>query len=356
MKRLMTAICLASLAFAAPSIHALEVFCGLATPPTDVAAKGTTSNTWNWQLVVQNGASFAKPFNFREGGGMAGVLKLTYRKGVLTAGMGTLDDFSMNETNLYLSPSSDKKATYKSFRHTNLAGATDDGYKIDVTAYGGKPLYVAIDAMTCVGNADEVDDLSWSGAWQPALVYVAGEIAQFGGSSYLNTCPESKEGVSPPEDLVPAGCWDLMAAKGDIGAKGDRGPQGPAGPQGLAGPKGPQGPQGIAGPKGDSGPQGLAGLPGPAGPKGDKGDPGPQGIAGPKGDKGDPGPIGMKGEAGPVGETGPQGIAGPVGPQGMKGDRGLQGIAGPVGPAGMKGDKGDPGPMGPAGVCSCPTL
>jgi len=370
MKRLLKAICLISLAFAAPSVFSLDVFCGLATPPTDVAAKGTTSNTWNWQLVVQNGASFAKPVNFREGGGMVGVLKLMYRKGVLTASMGTLDGFSLNETNLYLSPSSDKKAALQTSRHANLAGATDDGYKIDVAAYGGKPLYIAIDAMACVGNEDAVDDLSWSGAWQPSGVYLSGEIAQYGGSSYVNTCPESTPGLSPPKNMVPAGCWDLMAAKGERGLPGPAGPQGPVGPKGPQGLAGPQGIAGPAGPQGPVGPKGDMGVKGDAGPQGIAGPAGPQGPVGPKGDKGEIGDAGPQGIAGPVGPKGDMGDKGDAGPQGLKGDkgdmgeRGLTGPQGAVGPRGAvgaqgevgpKGDKGDPGPQGPAGVCSCPS-
>jgi hypothetical protein len=100
--------------------------------------------------------------------------------------------------------------------------------------------------------------LTWRGAWNAQLNYLAGDMVAYEGSSWV-AIPASAGGTTagyaPPDNLNE---WNLVADKGGAGADGPQGPagpEGPAGPQGAAGPPGPIGQTGPAGPAG-----GLAGY------------------------------------------------------------------------------------------------
>lgn len=78
-----------------------------------------------------------------------------------------------------------------------------------------------------------------------------------------------------PNNMLPSGEWELLAAAGATGSQGPQGIMGFPGIQGPLGPAGPAGPQGIMGSQGQVGPAGPAGLdskvPGPSGPTGPAG-------------------------------------------------------------------------------------
>ncbi|WP_420209090.1 hypothetical protein [Candidatus Electronema sp. JC] len=419
------ALCLTALLLTADGAQAEEPDCGTAYAYGEKKFNETPGGgPWErgWQITVSDGSSFVVPVytgiekNKTASGTVAGVLSISYENGLLKLNFAMLDGYAMNETSFYLS---DKKAPttahgqYSKYNHADLNGSTADSYELDVSVYAGETLYLAAaQAAVCAGKTLPPDEncadrpLSWQGAWQETQIYAAGSVVQRGGSSYVNTCCESIEGVEPAFDPAPVGCWDLLAAKGekgDIGETGPAGPQGvqgeigptgPAGPQGLkgdtgekgdVGPIGPVGPQGIQGVKGDTGDKGDKGDTGAAGPQGIQGETGPTGPAGPQGDTGAAGAVGPAGPAGPQGPTGetgavgPQGIQGEVGPQGPQGEKGDtgpagqqgpkgdQGAAGPAGPAGPQGPRGPEGqqgqtgpvgpqgPQGPAGICECPS-
>lgn len=190
--------------------------------------------------------------------------------------------------------------------------------------------------------------MRWRGEWQKDTTYLAGDVVNHLGSSWIAT-QENSEAPSPNDT------WGMLAAGGGVGAAGSDGPPGPAGPAGVdglagspgpkgdpgaAGSQGEQGPVGPAGPKGDAGPQGPEGIQGPTGPKGDTGAQGPQGAQG---------PAGADGAAGPQGDRGPQGYQGITGPKGDTGAQGIQGIAGVDGSTGPKGDTGATGNTGAQG-------
>jgi hypothetical protein len=172
-------------------------------------------------------------------------------------------------------------------------------------------------------------DLLFRGNWQPTVNYVADNVVQLGGGSYValaasrNAKPDlpanaakwrrlvsgllprgtwsatqtynmgdvvTRSGASyvairslgntnkPPQGANINTYWRLVAARGAVGATG---PAGPAGPRGVAGATGPAGPAGPAGPVGPAGPAGPVGPAGPAGATGANGATGPQGPAGP---------------------------------------------------------------------------
>ena len=103
----------------------------------------------------------------------------------------------------------------------------------------------------------QVQNLSWMGDWQTAVVYAINDLVQFQGSSYIAV--QATTGTKDPTDLA---FWSLVAAAGAIGATGPQGLQGlqgVVGPQGLTGSIGPIGPVGLPGPQGVDGPQGPVG-------------------------------------------------------------------------------------------------
>ena len=286
------ALCLTALLLTANGAQAEEPDCGTAYAYGEKKFNETPGGgPWErgWQITVSDGSSFVVPVytgiekNKTASGTVAGVLSISYENGLLKLNFAMLDGYAMNETSFYLS---DKKAPttahgqYSKYNHADLNGSTADSYELDVSAYAGETLYLAAaQAAVCAGETLPPEEncadrpLSWQGAWQETQIYAAGSVVQRGGSSYVNTCCESIEGVEPAFDPAPVGCWDLLAAKGE---KGDTGETGPAGPQGV---------------QGEIGPQGLVGPQGPAGPKGDKGDKGDTGAAGPQGIQGETGPT-----------------------------------------------------------------
>ena len=339
------ALCLATLLLTANEMQAGEPECGVAYACGEKHHKTYRGdNFWQrgWKIKVPNDSSFTIPIyaaNRTDFVTTVGQLEVSYEDGLLKVAFSMLNGYVMNETSFYLGDKRTDYGRYRKHYHSDLNSSMEDSYELDVSSYEGKTLYLAaVQAAICTeedpppnGNCTD-NPLSWQGAWQETLVYAAGNIVQRGGSSYVNTCCESIEGVEPVLNLVPNGCWDLLAAKGDTGETGSTGPQGEIGPQGIQGevgpigPIGPQGETGSTGPQGEIGPQGIQGEVGPIG---------PIGPAGPQGDKGDKGNTGSPGPAGPIGS---QGIPGPAGPQGL---------TGPIGPQ---------GPQGPAGICNCPDV
>jgi len=383
------ALCLTALLLAANQMQADEPDCGTAYAYGEKKFNETLGgDPWQrgWQITVPGGSSFIAPIyanvekNKINSSTTIGTLSVSYEDSLLKVVFTMLDGYVMNETSFYVG---DKKAPttaqgqYSKYHHAGLNGSSADSYELDVSSYDGETLYLAAAQAAACAEEDlpTVEDcnekpLSWQGAWQETQIYAAGSIVQHSGTSYVNTCCESIEGVEPERDPAPVGCWDLLAAKGEQGETGLTGPAGLPGVQGEAGPKGdigdtgPQGPQGEIGPQGIQGNIGPQGATGDTGPQGETGAVGPTGPAGPKGDTGDTGPQGIQGEIGPKGETGLQGAkgdtgaAGAAGPQGAKGDKGDTGdtgLTGPAGPqgiqgaAGLKGDKGDTGAAGPKG-------
>ncbi|WP_417912595.1 hypothetical protein [Candidatus Electronema sp. TJ] len=420
MKSKFSILCFVSLALTASDVQAYAGDCKTVFAYGDkninVIIKGGSPGLSGWLITVPYRSSFTAPIYVRlkhqNNNKLAGFVKVEYKDGQLSVVYDMLKGFVINETTLYVS---DKKTAsmghYEIHHHPKLDRADKDSYAVDASAYSERKLYLAAMAVVCGGSGGGTDpdecnteELSWAGAWQDNVIYKTGNIVQHDGSSYINTCPESTEGVPPPLDMVPARCWDLVAAKGeegklgpqgpvgptgepgavgstgpkgekgqqgekgDKGEKGDPGIQGLMGPQGKQGERGERGPTGPAGEKGDPGIQGLMGPTGPqglqgekgerglTGPKGDKGENGQQGKKGEKGDQGPTGPQGEKGERGPTGtagEKGAKGDRGPVGPTGPQGLQGLRGIAGPMGPIGPTGPQGLQGIPGKDGVCTC---
>jgi len=121
----------------------------------------------------------------------------------------------------------------------------------------------------------------WLGSWDSGTLYLAGDGVEHSGNSYVAIA--ENEASEPP-----SANWDLVAAKGEIGAgpQGEQGIQGQTGAQGLIGPDGPAGPQGTTGTTGSQGPIGNTGGVGAQGPIGVTGDIGPQGATGSPGASG----------------------------------------------------------------------
>uniref|UniRef100_UPI00405645F9 hypothetical protein n=1 Tax=Candidatus Electronema sp. TaxID=2698783 RepID=UPI00405645F9 len=363
MKNKFSILCLVSLALTAAGVQAQEDDCettfAYGDKKINVTPSGGGPVLKGWLMTVPDGDSFTTPIyagvkaKKPENGTLAGLVKVAYKNDQLSVAYEMLDGFVISETTLYVS---DKKAAstasgdYEKHQHPNLVRADTDSYVLDASAYAGKKLHVAALAVVCGGSGGGTDPgecdaskASWVGAWQDSIIYKAGNIVQHDGSSYINTCCESTEGVPPPVDMVPARCWELVAAKGE---DGEAGPQGPTGEPGAAGPQGPTGPQGLKGEPGEPGTPGEKGADGAPGPQGERG---PIGPTGPQGEKGDKGTDGKDGERGERGSTGPQGDVGVQGPTGAEGPRGLTGPMGPIGPTGPQGQKGEKGERGPTG-------
>jgi hypothetical protein len=363
MKKKFSFLCLMSLALAAAGGHAhddCETAFAYGDKKINVTPSGGGPVLKGWLMTVPGGGSLTSPIyagatpKNSAGGTLAGHVKVTYQDNQLAVAYEMLDGFVISETTLYVS---DKKAAstaggdYEEHHHPDLGRADEDSYAVDAAAYAGKKLHVAALAVVCgdsgaVSGECDASAIKWVGAWQDNLVYKAGDVVQHDGSSYVNTCCESAEGVPPSMDMVPVRCWDIVAAKGE---DGELGPQGPTGLAGEPGATGPQGPTGEPGAKGDPG---EPGQPGEKGDPGDQGERGPVGPTGPKGDKGQAGPTGPQGPAGESGAKGDPGERGPAGPTGPQGDRGLDGqagVTGPQGPTGEPGAKGERGPAGPTG-------
>ncbi|WP_339134130.1 MAG: hypothetical protein WGN25_14540 [Candidatus Electrothrix sp. GW3-4] len=334
---------------------------------------------WGWQITIKDGEEVETPIyagaakNDTSKGRQVGKLHITYLDELVTVSFFTFAGTVMSQTALYVGEKKISNAAPGQYgkSHEELVDADEDRYEINVSSLLGDTVYIVAYAEVCSdglgtssGGGCEKTDFSWKGQWSSSKVYLSGNMVQYDGSSYINTCCQSIAGSSPAEDSTPLGCWDLMASKGDTGAqgpqgdKGDKGDPGVQGPQGEKGDKGDkgdpgvQGPQGEKGDKGDKGDPGVQGPQGEKGDKGDKGDPGvqgPQGEKGDKGAKGDPGVQGPQGEKGDKGDKGDPGVQGPQGEKGDKGDKGDPGVQGPQGEKGDKGDKGDPGVQGPQG-------
>jgi hypothetical protein len=126
--------------------------------------------------------------------------------------------------------------------------------------------------------------MTWVGAWNANVSYLADDAVEYLGSSYVALQPTSS--VAPGTDN--GTFWLLVAAAGAPGLQGDVGPAGPKGDVGATGPAGAQGEVGATGP---AGPQGEAGATGPLGPPGPQGDVGATGAPGPVGPQGAPGIV-----------------------------------------------------------------
>ena len=104
---------------------------------------------------------------------------------------------------------------------------------------------------------------NFRGAWANGIDYAAGDVVQYGGSSYYAPIGIFSS-YSPP-----GYSWVLVSSIGDTGPTGPTGPEGATGPTGTAGDTGPTGPQGVTGPTGPestvTGPTGATGPTGPAG-------------------------------------------------------------------------------------------
>jgi hypothetical protein len=102
-------------------------------------------------------------------------------------------------------------------------------------------------------DGEDGADALWNftGAWADGIDYDAGDVVEFGGSSYY-----APTGIfssySPPDNG-----WLLVSSKGDAG---EPGPAGADGTNGIDGQDGDQGPEGPAGPQGEQGIQGESGL------------------------------------------------------------------------------------------------
>ena len=245
-------------------------------------------------------------------------------------------------------------------------------------------------------GVDGAKGMSWQGPYTPGTLYVADDVVEFNGASYIAL--QDNEGEYEP---TAATHWELVADRGLDGAVGATGATGPAGITGVDGAQGPQGIQGPVGPIGNTGatgptgPQGLAGANGLDGEDGadgatgmnwqgsytpgtlyvaddvvefngasyialqdnegdyeptaathwelvaDRGADGAMGAIGATGSAGAPGvdgaqgPQGLQGPVGPIGNTGAVGPAGPTGPQGLAGANGLDGEDGADGAKGM---------------------
>jgi hypothetical protein len=107
--------------------------------------------------------------------------------------------------------------------------------------------FVALEAAVNQ-NADHIvqlPQLSWMGDWQTGVLYIADDLVQFQGSTYV-----AVQDTSGTEDPTEAAFWSLFAAAGAAGATGATGATGPQGEVGPEGPQGPQGPEGPIGPAG----------------------------------------------------------------------------------------------------------
>jgi Collagen triple helix repeat (20 copies) len=76
--------------------------------------------------------------------------------------------------------------------------------------------------------------LVWVGAWAAGTAYVVNNAVTYNGSSYRRKVAGTT--ATPPSS--DATNWELLAAKGDVGATGSTGSTGSTGPTGPTGPKG----------------------------------------------------------------------------------------------------------------------
>lgn len=76
--------------------------------------------------------------------------------------------------------------------------------------------------------------LTWRGAWDAAVAYAVNDAVTYAGASYRRLVAGTTA-TAPSGD--PAN-WELLAAKGDVGATGATGATGPTGPTGPQGPRG----------------------------------------------------------------------------------------------------------------------
>ena len=196
--------------------------------------------------------------------------------------------------------------------------------------------------------------LVWRGSWQSGSSYSLNDVVEYQGSAYVLT--GTATGQNPTQDSY----WQLLVAKGSIGATGVQGATGAVGATGIGltgatGLRGATGALGGTGATGASGATGLTGLTGASGPRGAtgiQGNQGPSGLHGATGPTGFSGATGLQGVAGSVGATGltgATGYQGPIGPggqQGASGPRGFQGATGFTGATGPQGLTGSTGPFG----------
>ncbi len=330
MKKRISCLWLATLALTAANVQADNKNCETAFAYGDKELNSFLhNNSWGWQITVNSGEMLSRAIYAGAGqndlskGEKVGELEVRHEGGKIRLIFNMADGFVRGETHLYVGSKHVSKSAPGQYAEESIGNIEDMGggeYQLAIpVAAENKTLYVVAHAEVCEGEAEDgcAESVSWwKGEWEENAVYTSGNVVQYDGSSYVNTCCPADVGVIPPLNLLPNGCWDIMAAQGVTG---------PAGATGATGPKGDTGAVGATGPTGAKGDTGAAGPTGPAG---------ATGATGPKGD------TGAQGTAGPVGPAGPQGVKGEQGPQGLVGERGA---TGPV------------GPQGPPGVCTCPS-
>ena len=230
-------------------------------------------------------------------------------------------------------------------------------------------------------GVDGAKGMNWQGPYTPGTLYVADDVVEFNGASYIAL--QDNEGEYEP---TAATHWELVADRGADGAAGATGATGPAGAPGVDGAQGPQGIQGPVGPIGNTGATGAEGPTGPQGIAGANGVDGEDGVDGAKGmnwqgpytpgtlyvaddvvefngasyialqdNEGEYEPTAathweLVADRGADGAAGATGATGPAGIPGVDGAQGPQGIQGPVGPIGNTGATGPEGPTGPQGL------
>ena len=325
MKTKISVSCLATLILTATCVQAQASNCGSAFAYGDQELnsidKKNNSQAWGWQITLNSGATVVNPIymgtgqNDRDKGTEVGTLEVRHLYDKVELVFQMTEGFVREETHLYVGDAdlpASAPGRYAAYSIGDVEDVGNGAYQLTLpaaTTYS--TLYVVAHAKVCQDGEENdcADSIAWwQGTWDENAVYAAGNVVQYDGSSYINTCCETEDGIAPPLNLLPYGCWDIMALQGE---RGETGPIGPAGSQGAKGDKGDKGDTGDVGPVGPQGEQGETGLTGPAGPQG------------------------IRGETGPIGPAGPQGAQGP---QGVKGEQGPQG------------EKGDPG------VCTCPSL
>jgi lamin tail-like protein/collagen triple helix repeat protein len=91
--------------------------------------------------------------------------------------------------------------------------------------------------------------LNARGVWDVSISdYVLNDVVADAGSTWRCLIAACTTGNEPKTNAPPE--WELLAAKGDVGATGPTGPSGSQGVQGLQGIQGPIGPVGPVGPQG----------------------------------------------------------------------------------------------------------
>ncbi|MCI5144753.1 MAG: hypothetical protein D3923_04325 [Candidatus Electrothrix sp. AR3] len=243
-----------------------------------------STKQWGWQLTVNNGEDldyipiYAGAGNDTSLATQVGELELSYRGSTLKVLFKMFDDFIINETHLYIGDKDITKAAPKQYGSSHKGLNTGiDSHELKISSHTENLYIVAYAEVSPIGSGSKEEEcnsseISWEGAWQKKTSYRLGNIIQYTGNVYINTCCTPITGSKPTSNE----CWELMVSKGDPGPKGKDGKdgvQGPVGPKGDTGPKGKDGKdgtQGPAGPKGNPGKKGKDSAKSPAKPKGTK--------------------------------------------------------------------------------------